>query len=541
MADRELPAYAAATRRARAERGWSRGRLAYELEQAIRREGTEPPARESLIRMIRAWENGEHKPDDYNRERLMKVLGNPLGGQIDPPGTAMAFPPASSSRELKTVESVAWVADHSSMSFQEAYGAIATRTEQLLAQPPATRHADAHRRRRITREHIARALTTYYQKGFQGNDRAAFYGACVGGVPLTLSVLVQRGWLGTAVELGSDQERFQLANQGVTGLTDSLEGVALEAALLRLASVEVSNTVFINNPLYRLLDVDISQRRLEATVAVADFADYALTMDLLETELVNALAMSTPQALGNADLAGALPLRNAYLPTMASALAFSQRLCMGGPVALLAAARGSTRYGQREPDYVLLVQERSTRVLNATGRLAVVPKAFHEPTVEAAEEVRLSASLERELEEELLGREDLEGLTQGSYRLADPFHVDRLSEPMQWLIDRRHTDAYRMECVGFGINMVTGNYEFPCLIMIDDDEWWARYSGQVEANWEMERVRRYSSRDTAGLQAVATDPRWSNEGLFAFLEGLRRLAERGSVSRLALPKIELEA
>ena len=86
MADRELPAYAAAIRRARAECGWSRGRLAYELERTIRREGMEPPARESLIRMIRAWENGEHKPDDCNRERLIKVLGNSLRDYIFPSG-----------------------------------------------------------------------------------------------------------------------------------------------------------------------------------------------------------------------------------------------------------------------------------------------------------------------------------------------------------------------------------------------------------------------------------------------------------------------
>jgi hypothetical protein len=68
--------------------------------------------------------------------------------------------------------------------------------------------------------------------------------------------------------------------------------------------------------------------------------------------------------------------------------------------------------------------------------------------------------------------------------------------------------------------------------------WWTRDGGQVEANGEMERVRRYSSRDAAGLQALITDPRWSNEGLFALLEGLRRLATLGSVSRLALPMIE---
>jgi transcriptional regulator with XRE-family HTH domain len=542
MTDHELPAYAAAIRRARAERGWSRGRLAYELEQVIRRGGTEPPARESLIRMIRAWENGEHMPDGYKRERLTKALGGAVK-QIDL-GPATATPLAPSSRELKIVELMAWVSDHSSLSFQEVYGAIATRVEQLHAQPPANRYAEAHRHRQITREDIAKALVTYYHDASPGGEnRAMFYRACVGGVPLTMSVMVQRGWLGTSVRLGSDQERFRLADLGVATPTAPLEGPALEAALLRLASVEVCNTVLINNPLYRLITVNIAQRRLEATVAVAEFADYALTMDLLETELVNALTANTPQASSDADLAGTLqlPLRDTYLPTVASALAFDKRLCMGGPVALLAAARGSTRYGQHEPDYVVLIQERSARVLNGTGRLAVVPKAFHEPTIEAIEEVCLSASLEREFEEELLGREDLEGLAQSSYRLADPLHPNRLSEPMQWLLDRRQSDAYRVECVGFGINMVTGNYEFPCLIMIDDDEWWGRYGGQVEANWEMERIRRYSSRDTAGLQALATDPRWSNEGLFAFIEGLRRLGELGNVSRLALPKIELEA
>jgi hypothetical protein len=112
---------------------------------------------------------------------------------------------------------------------------------------------------------------------------------------------------------------------------------------------------------------------------------------------------------------------------------------------------------------------------------------------------------------------------------------------MRWLVERRGADAYRLECLGFGINMVTGNYEFPCLIVIDDEEWWARFSGQIEANWEMARVRRYSSRDTASLQALAADPRWSNEGLFAFIEGLRRLAELDTVSRVALPDIEAGA
>jgi hypothetical protein len=338
--------------------------------------------------------------------------------------------------------------------------------------------------------------------------------------------------------LGTDQERFQLAAPDVGATVYLPEGPALEAALRRLAAAETSATVMVNNPLYRLQDVALTRRRLEATVTLTDFADYALTMDLLETELVDALATAER---GDGDGRGGMPLRDIYLPTVASGLAFNDRLCVGGPVALLAAARPGTRRGQREPDYVLLVQERSARVLNVTGRLAVVPKAFHGPTTEAAEEAHLSASLERELEEELLGREDLEQVSERSFRRADPFHTDQLSEPMRWLVERRQTDAYRVESVGFGINMVTGNYEFPCLIVMGDEEWWERYSGQIEANWEMARVRRYSSRDAAGLQALAADPRWSNEGLFALLEGLRRLAELDTVSRVALPDIEVGA
>ena len=55
----------------------------------------------------------------------------------------------------------------------------------------------------------------------------------------------------------------------------------------------------------------------------------------------------------------------------------------------------------------------------------------------------------------------------------------------------------------------------------------------------MERIHRYSSRDTAGLEALISDPRRSDEGLFSFLEGLRRLGEVGSLARLALPTIEV--
>ena len=83
---------------------------------------------------------------------------------------------------------------------------------------------------------------------------------------------------------------------------------------------------------------------------------------------------------------------------------------------------------------------------------------------------------------------------------------------------------------------MTGSYDLPCLVVIDDPAWWDTFGHLVEANWESMRIRRYSSQDTAGLAALINDPRWSNEGLFGLLQGLLRLGEIGEPARLALPR-----
>jgi hypothetical protein len=160
----------------------------------------------------------------------------------------------------------------------------------------------------------------------------------------------------------------------------------------------------MNNPLYRLLEVDIGPQRLAATVTLADFAGYSLTADLLESELVDAINTNGS--------ARPTPLRDLYLPSTTAATAFDQRECVGGPATLLAIARPAR--GSRPADFVLLIQERSARVVNVAGKLAVIPKAFHQPISEPVEEADLVTTLERELEEELLGRRDLELLSQDS-------------------------------------------------------------------------------------------------------------------------------
>jgi hypothetical protein len=131
---------------------------------------------------------------------------------------------------------------------------------------------------------------------------------------------------------------------------------------------------------------------------------------------------------------------------------------------------------------MLLVQERSSSVINAARQLAVIPKGFHQPMADYRNDARIAATLLREAEEELFGRTDIDG-TLGEQHAADPMHPARLSEPMRWLLTEE-PGALRMECTGFGLNLVSGNFEFACLIVIDSDEFWTRFGGHIEANWE---------------------------------------------------------
>jgi transcriptional regulator with XRE-family HTH domain len=420
-------------------------------------------------------------------------------------------------RELRQVEFVAWLADHSSAQFGEIYAAVERAVAECEAESPSRRLDREHVRRHVTRARMTSAIADYY-------GTTGLYRARVGAHDLTLSIVTNPGWL-AYVELGGSREHFRYV-VSPWAVAPKLDHATLRAAIGRIAAVETSNTVMVNNPLYRLTDFAFGDHELTATVTTVDFAAYALTADLLADELADAIV-----ARG-----GQLPLRAAHLPDVAAALDFGDRACVGGLNALVAAAR-SSRPG-RPADYVLFVQERSSAVLNVPGALAVIPKAFHQPVGEASAEARLSVTLRRELEEELLGRADLEQLTGDGRRQADPLHAQQTSAPLAWLLDR--ADVFRTECTGFGVNLLTGNYDFPCLVVIDDPDWWDTFGHQVATNWEALRVRRYSSLDTAGLEDLVADPRWSNEGLFGLVQGLLRLGQIGEPARIALPPIVLE-
>jgi hypothetical protein len=373
---------------------------------------------------------------------------------------------AQQAPSIRSVEFVEWIAEHSGASFHEVYDRLVARMRQVQRIPEPERRHRAYLRTRVTRQQLATVLAEYYPAPLP--EGCVFYQPLVNGVPLPTTVLTTPEWLRAHARLGTEAERFEYISPSATpAVVKDLNDGALAAAIDRLANAELSDTVLTNDPVYRLLRVSVEHERLDAEVTLMPFADYALTMDLLESELVDAFAEQ--DAMGAAATRWRrprLPMRDAHLPSVLHALDVQRRVCAGGPVALLAAARPGGALGRRQADYALLVQERSPRVLNAVGRLAVIPKAFHQPTVEPAAEADLSTSLQRELEEELLGREELGSLFGRDFRKVDPLHADLRSPPLRWLLEHRDSDSYRIECVGFGINLLSGNYEFACLILM---------------------------------------------------------------------------
>lgn len=433
-------------------------------------------------------------------------------------------PELPTASDLLTDHLLGWVDLHAGWQPGTAQLKLDDRLAQITPHQALQRAA---KRGRVTRNTIALALNKIYESP-PGEHH--FYRVRCRGMGITTSILTSREWAEIVVPLGHGQDTLAMSPQSSAPLLE-LNAKAATAAVHRIAeSVSLQMRVF-NAALYCLADIEVTASRISGQVWLGQFTDYMLTLDLLETELVDALVDGGGEATWQQ-----LPLRRHYLGSTEQALDLRHRLCAGGALALLAIARPASR--GHGPDYAIIVQERSARVLNAAGRLAVIPKAFHQPLADFSDDAQLSVTLERELEEELLGREELE-LAAGPGQPLDPLHPSRLSEPMRWLAERRDSGVWRTECTGFGLNLISGNYEFASLITIEDEQWWTLFGGQLVTNWEAGGIRIYSSLDVEGIATLVNDERWSNEGLFAFLQGIRHLAQIGA-HRVNLPPIEVE-
>jgi transcriptional regulator with XRE-family HTH domain len=459
------------------------------------------------------WEAGDRRPAPHLRPKLARLLERTpdqltvLIGEREPAAPLRSAPV----QHYDLLAAFAWL--DRSASWRPGTTGQKVRARTAISVPGASSGVGP------PRSQVTEALAAFYGLSVDEGYLVRFRSCAES---LRTSVVAQAGWIAPAL----DSCRLRLeASPAETLRPMGRKGA--KAAVERLAASARSGVRVADSLIYRLLDFDMSGGVLSGVVSLAPFVEYALTLDLLETELVEALAS------GARIEAGQLPLRDEYLPDLASLLDFRGRLCAGGALALCAIARPPDR-ARGAGDYALLVQQRSGHVVNGAGRLSVIPKGFHQPMTDYRADARIEATLLRELEEELFGRVDVDN-TAGPQRAADPMHPSRLSEPMAWLL--ADPSRMRVECTGFGVNLMTGNYEFAGLIVIDDDEFWAKFGGQIEANWESSGLRQYSSLDRDLLNRLIIDEAWSNEGLFAFLLGMRRLREVGG-SRCDLPEVE---
>jgi hypothetical protein len=532
--------------------GWT-GASACALQAALRLSNEAFAARLRIgVRTVGDW---HHKPTSRPQSQMQHLLDNALA-QASPGakqrfaalmgelGGIPALPPDGHGAEPSDSTAVA-EAELRLVSDLNITHAV-SRLDQLAGWEPGTARREVagrltrtdrrdlmdrgNRRRSIGQRKIAQALGAYYGGGTSGNGWYAARFSQEGlASEIATSVLTCPDWLDLDCPLAQGRDRLKLTAPIPDGDLP-LDGQAAHAAAQRLAETLIAGTQFVDAPLYRLLDIDIAQGRIGGSLAVTRFADYALTLDLLEGELADAIAAGKPARPGS------LPLRDRYLRNLASVLDVGDRLCAGGALALCAVARPPGLYRDRA-DYMLLVQERSASVINAARQLAVIPKGFHQPVADYRNDAKIAATLLREMEEELFGRTDIDS-TLAEQHAADPMHPARLSEPMRWLLVE-HPGSLRLECTGFGLNAMSGNFEFACLAIIDSDEFWTRFGGRIEANWESSTLRQYSSLDDDSLTALAAEGGWSNEGLFAFAQGMRRLRQIGG-DRVDIPAIEWE-
>lgn len=498
--------------------GWT-GESATALQSALRLSNEGFAAHLGIaVRTVAAW---HQKPSACPRSEMQQLLDTALSraddnvrGRFDRLAGTTSTDDASDTRLTDNPHIVAasdWIDQHARQRPGWARRAVAERFRRIDLDDLRVRAAQ---RSRVRQRDLADALRTYYGEA-AGYGR---YASTFGREAVETSVLTRPAWLDLDCALRTSHDRLRVTRLNADADL-ALDDVTASAAVRRLAEALTADTRFVNSPIYRLTDTAITKGSIGGTASLTDFVHYALTMDLLEGELTDALAT------GTTPVPGSLPLRDHYLPDIDAVTDIGQRLCAGGALALLAIARPT--------DYLILVQERSGHVLNAARRLAVIPKGFHQPLTDIRADAQIGATLLREMEEELFGRGDLDN-TLNELRHADPMHPSRLSEPLRYLM--AESGRLHLECTAFGLNLVSGNYEFACLIVIDDEDFWPRYGGVVEANWESSALRRYSSTDDELLADLIADEAWSNEGLFAMTQGLHRLAEIGG-PRVCLPPI----
>ena len=102
-------------------------------------------------------------------------------------------------------------------------------------------------------------------------------------------MLTRRDWLDLRLPLGIGLDN-PVVSWDEQPSEPTLTEVCANAAVQRIAEVLATTTQIVNTTRYRLIDLSASATRISRQLALTDFNSYALTMDMLENELIDALA-----------------------------------------------------------------------------------------------------------------------------------------------------------------------------------------------------------------------------------------------------------
>ena len=355
------------------------------------------------------------------------------------------------------------------------------------------------------RQLLVDALCKFYPDSELEKQGLGRYKFQVDGNDVSTYIVSKRDWHGLVLPVEGDSQEFDV----VGAEPERIHATEREIAPY-VARILHGNTRNWDNPIYRLLSIQLEPGSIRTTFAVDRFLRYRFTLGLLGDELEHHLAKG-----GSLDRR-ALPLRDRWLSSTVALTAFDNRICAGGVNVLVAIARS-----EPESDYAFLLHARSSRVSEGQYLMSVTAMGYHEPMQDTRIEVSPVFTVFRELYEELFGGHE----TIRSRTLVNPQFFYRGNAPLEWL--RMHPASFNLYLTGFGINLLQGNYEFTYLLIIRNGTFWKNFGSALVMNWESQHgagLQIVSSQDALALSDRLRADTWAGSSLFAFSEGLRCLS-----------------
>lgn len=285
-------------------------------------------------------------------------------------------------------------------------------------------------------------------------------------------------------------------------IQDSLKDRILKYAVrLRRMGILIEN-----RPLFRLVEEDLKNRRI--LFYESEFFNYRFSSGLLQDEL-NDVIFAFGGDLNNFEKSRShFPLRDQMLPNLNRLQNLQDRICAGGVGVVFALKKGD--------HYEIQLQVRGKGVSDGRRFLAVVPKAFHGGFNEAA----LKSTVFRELYKELF--EGKRRYTPDRHGAHD-YYYD-LCEGVEWFEQfEGNKDKYWLDVVAFGLNAVSGNYDFGILLVVEDPNYRKDFRSKMFPNWEADRLCPISTTNEKQIQDVLANKRWAPESLYHFVQGLLHL------------------